>query len=67
MLGVKEKKAASGTLGPGSPQGRLDAELKSLYLNTDVALLFVKEREGKNGWRCLGHIVPDGVPGASGR
>jgi hypothetical protein len=66
MLGAKEKKVAIATLGPGSPQGKLDAEVNSLYLNTDAAILFVKEREGKTGWRCLGHVIPDGIPSASG-
>jgi len=69
MLGVKEKKAAATSiLGTGGPQGKIEGEKDSLYLDTAHALLWIKELEGKKtGWRCLGHIVPDDIQGASSR
>ena len=68
MLGVKEKKAAPDTLGIGGPNAKVDGEVNSLYLDTANALLWIKELEGKKtGWRCLGHIVPDDIQGASSR
>jgi hypothetical protein len=69
MLGVKEnKRTADQTLGPVSPNGKVDAELNALYLDTANAILWIKEFEGKKtGWKCLGHVVPDGIEGSSGR
>ncbi len=69
MLGVKEKKAtAIAMLGTGRPEGKVDGEKDSLYLDTANAVLWIKEFEGKKtGWRCLGRVIPDDIPFAANR
>jgi len=63
MLGGKEKKAAATSiLGTGGPQGQIEGEKDSLYLDTANALVWIKEFEGKKvGWKCLGRLIPDSI------
>lgn len=65
MLGLKEQKRTGKMLGPGSPNGVVDAEVNAVYLDTKNAIVYVKEYDGKkSGWVCIGHVVPDGVQGS---
>jgi hypothetical protein len=57
---LKEKRAGQ-MLGPGSPNGRVDAEVNSVYLDTANAMVYVKEYDGKKtGWIVVGQLIPFG-------
>ena len=51
-------------LGPGLPNGKVDAAVNAVFLDTANAMVYVKEYDGKKtGWICLGRLVPDNIPG----
>ena len=43
---------------PGSPNGKIDAEVNELYLDNKNAILWIKESAEPKRWKCLGQILP---------
>jgi hypothetical protein len=62
MLGTLREKRTGQTLGSGPPNGKVDGEPNSLYLDTANATLWIKEYDGKKtGWITIGRLTPDGA------
>lgn len=57
MFKTKQAGGADGMLAPGSPNGKIDAELNELYLDTKNCILWIKESPVAKRWKCLGQVV----------
>jgi hypothetical protein len=57
MFKTKQPSVADRMVAHGSPNGKIDAELNELYLDSKNCILWIKESPEPKRWKCLGQVV----------